>query len=158
MWWNDSNYINYTHVRALRVVRWKLGEYLLLCLCVLHADSFPSICSVGPQGAAERVQEAQVEARGGGVCSHADRGRRGRPRFTHRGGAAGRGAAGRGTGPPAAQNAPGDPHADPGGPQQAAGVAAPQAEGASATGTPLWEARGWGVERDEHSYKHVTVL
>lgn len=45
------------------------------CLCVLFSapDGFPlHLASVGPQGAAGRVQEAQVEARGGGVGSHAD--------------------------------------------------------------------------------------
>lgn len=105
----------------------------------LHLSS-----TVGPQGAAGRVQKAQVEARGGSVRSHVDWGWRGRSGIPYSRRAAGRGAPGRGTGSPATQDAPWDPYADPGGPQQTAGVPAAQAQGASATGT-LWEAWWWGA-------------
>lgn len=97
----------------------------------------PSPSVVDTQGAAGRVQEAEVEARRGGRAAHADRSRRGRPRLTDCGGAAGRGAPGRGEGPTTAQDATGDSHADSGGPQQTAGVAAAAAQGASATGSVL---------------------
>lgn len=93
--------------------------------------------TVAPQGASGRVQKAEVEARRGGRAAHADRGGRGRPRFADSRGAAGRGAPGRGEGPPTAQDAPGDSHADTGGTQQTAGVAAAPAQGASATGSAL---------------------
>lgn len=46
-----------------------------------------------------------------------------------------RGAPGRSAHPPAAQEPPGDPHADPGGSQQAAGVPAAPAQRAAAAGT-----------------------
>lgn len=69
----------------------------------------------------------------GRLNSHADRGGRGGRGFSGR--PAGRGAPGRGAGPPTTQDSPGDADADPGRPQQAVGVPAAQAEGAAATGS-----------------------
>lgn len=64
--------------------------------------------------------------------SHADRGWRDGRGFDRR--TAGRGAPGRGAGPPTTQDSPGDADADPGGPQQTVGVPAAQAQGAAAAG------------------------
>lgn len=117
-----------------------LDKYLVVSLfCTLHQHEGLTFFSLflsnaGPKGASGRVQEAQVEACRGSICSHADWGRREWSRFTSRR-STGWGAPGRGTGPPAAQDAPGDSYADPGGPQQTAGVPAAQAQGATATGT-----------------------
>lgn len=69
----------------------------------------------------------------GSLGSNADRGGRGRRRFSRR--PAGRGAPGRGAGPPTTQDSPRDTDADPGGPQQTVGVPAAQAKGAAATGS-----------------------
>lgn len=126
--------------------------FSLICVGTLlfsHMSTRVLLCSTlhlstaGPQGASGRVQEAQVEARRGGSSSHADRGRRGGSGLADSGGTTGRGAPGRGSGPATAQDAAGDSHADTGGTQQTAGVAAAPAQGASTTGTvQLWRGSG----------------